>query len=197
MKALGKGSIASVIQIGLSIASVVLWFGLAAVALAALVATAAALGVQGGGNPITIDADIAINADGVLLSGEGPGMLSWPLFGAIVLAAAVMLGGALVIVDRLRRLFVNFTSNEPFNRENAVHLRAIWMVMLGLELAKYAFALAVGWAVATYGRPEGIEQVTIEPGVDISTWASILVLIVLAEVFREGARMREDQDLTI
>jgi hypothetical protein len=37
----------------------------------------------------------------------------------------------------------------------------------------------------------------IEPGFDLSTWTSILVLIVLAEVFREGARLREDQDLTI
>jgi hypothetical protein len=197
MKALGKGSIASVIKIGLSVASVILWIALGAVAIAALVLGAAAIGLQVGGRPITIDADIAVSAQGVRMSGNGPGMLSWPLVAALVLAAAVMLGGALIIVDRLRRLFVNFTSNEPFNRENANHLRVIWIVMLGLELAKYGFALAVGWAIATFGRPEGVSQIQIEPGIDLSTWSSILVLIVLAEVFREGARMREDQDLTI
>jgi Protein of unknown function (DUF2975) len=197
MKALGKGSIASVIKVGLAIANVILWVTLGAVALAALVLGAAALGLQIGARPIAIDADIAVSADGVRLSGRGPGMLSWPLVGALVLAAGVVIGGALIIVDRLRRLFVNFTSNEPFNRENATHLRVIWIVMLSLELAKYGFALAVGWAIAAYGRPEGVNEVQINPGFDLSTWASILVLIVLAEVLREGARMREDQDLTI
>jgi hypothetical protein len=29
------------------------------------------------------------------------------------------------------------------------------------------------------------------------TWGAIVILIVLAEVFREGARLREEQDLTI
>ena len=33
--------------------------------------------------------------------------------------------------------------------------------------------------------------------VDLSTWGSILILIVLAEVFREGARLKEEQELTI
>jgi hypothetical protein len=197
MKALGKGSIASIIKIGLSLVSILIWFALGVVAVTAIVLTATAVSLQLGGSPIMIDAEIAVSANGVRLSGDGPGMLSWPLVAALLLAAAVMLGGALMIVDRLRRLFVNFTSNEPFNRENAIHLRVIWMVMLGVELAKYGFALVVAWAIAAFGRPEGITNVQIEPGIDISTWASILVLIVLAEVFREGARMREDQDLTI
>ena len=33
--------------------------------------------------------------------------------------------------------------------------------------------------------------------IDLSTWGSILILIVLAEVFREGARLKEEQELTI
>jgi hypothetical protein len=37
----------------------------------------------------------------------------------------------------------------------------------------------------------------VEMNVALSTWIAILILIVLAEVFREGARLKRDQDLTI
>lgn len=196
MKALGQGSIASVIKVGLSVASVVLWLGLGIVGLVAVVALAAGVFAQVSG-PFGVDADLTVSRTGVVLRGDDLESLPWPFVAAVLLAAAVGLGGALAIVDRLRRLFENFTSNEPFNRANADHLRAIWIIMLAMELARYGFALAVGWSAAAYGRPQGLEPLMIEPGFDLSTWTSILVLIVLAEVFREGARLREDQDLTI
>ncbi|MBU6405537.1 MAG: DUF2975 domain-containing protein [Alphaproteobacteria bacterium] len=196
MKALGRGSIASVIKTGLSLAGVVMWIGLAIVGMVAALALLAGLAAALSG-PFRVDGDLAVTVSGVTLRGDHPEVLPWPFAAAVLLAAAVGLGGALAIVHRLKRLFENFTSNEPFNRANADHLRAIWIIMLAMEVARYGFAAAVGWSAAIYGRPQGLEPLMIEPGFDLSTWTSILVLIVLAEVFREGARLREDQDLTI
>ena len=48
---------------------------------------------------------------------------------------------------------------------------------------------------------DGIEvpasQAKIHGGVNLTTWFAVLVIIVLAEVFREGARLRRDAELTI
>jgi hypothetical protein len=111
-----------------------------------------------------------------------------------LLAAAVAVAGALIIVQRLRRLFENFTSGEPFSRDNARHLRTIWITMLVMELSRYAI-----WAIATglilVGEPR--DSASIDSPVNLMTWGSILILIVLAEVFREGARLKEEQELTI
>lgn len=196
MKALGQGSIASVIKVGLSLASVVLWVALGTVALVAVLALGAGVAAALTGS-FGVDGDLIVTTAGVTLPGEGLESLPWPFVAAVLLAAAVGLFGALIIVSRLKRLFENFSSNEPFNRANATHLRAIWITMLGMELARYGFAVVVGWSAETYGKPQGLERLLVEPGFDLSTWTSILVLIVLAEVFREGARLREDQDLTI
>jgi hypothetical protein len=42
-----------------------------------------------------------------------------------------------------------------------------------------------------------MQNAEVKLSVDLSTWASILILVVLAEVFREGARMKAEQELTI
>ncbi len=34
-------------------------------------------------------------------------------------------------------------------------------------------------------------------GVNLTTWFAVLVILVLAEVFREGARLRREAELTI
>jgi hypothetical protein len=50
--------------------------------------------------------------------------------------------------------------------------------------------------VSNFGEPVG-SDLTFQIEIDLSTWLSIFVLIALAEVFREGARLKEEQELTI
>lgn len=189
MKALGKGSIASLLKVGLLIAEIVFWICLGVLALAA-VGYSAVLGLVLSG---TIEIDFPL---------DGPWEnLMWQLALPAFIVGAFWLGGAIVIVRRLRRLFESFTSGEPFKRENANHLRVIWMTMLAMELAKIAFAGIVITLIAIYGMPadpdHDVNLNMSSDGFDLMPWFSILVLIVLAEVFREGARLREEQELTI
>ncbi len=130
------------------------------------------------------------------LTYSNPGGATWPVVVPALAIGTVAIGGGLIIVDRLRRLFDSFTSGEPFRRENAAHLRVIWIAMLTVEIARYVLLGAVAAIFAAVGLPEGASA-NFNLNFDISTWMSIAILIVLAEVFREGARMKEEQELTI
>lgn len=199
MKALGKGSIASLVEVGLTIAWYVLWACLGALLLAGVGYAVIQALISNG----TIDASVFDGAEGhVSVAGEktdfewiGPGA-HWEIVAPALIVGAVVIAGGLVIVWRLRRLFDSFTSGEPFRRENADHLRVIWITMLAMEIARYALLAAIGATIATLGAPDG-SRANFTFSFDPSTWMSIATLIVLAEVFREGARMKEEQELTI
>lgn len=197
MKALGKGSVASLVKIGLDVVWVILWIAAIGIGVAALASIAVSMiGPSLLGGALDRDGAIRIDTAGVEITGVGADQLGWPLLVTGFLAGAVGVAAGLIIVDRLRRLFLAFTTDAPFDRANAGHLRVIWITMLVAELSRYAISALVVTLVVTFGRPNGI-SLNVEPGINLSTWAAILILVVLAEVFAEGARMREEQDLTI
>ena len=112
-----------------------------------------------------------------------------PVLTAGLAAAALYLAGILVIVGSLRRIFMTLTAGDPFHPDNVARLRLIGLILAGLELGRYAF-----WAVGAF--LPGVEQRN-DPGVGLTAWFSVLVVFVLAEVFREGARLRREAELTI
>ena len=196
LRALGKGSVASFMQAALMVVWVILWVLAAALAIGA-VSYFVVLALIGAGvlDPSVLDANPNARVEIPGVSLDNPPGFIWPVVVPGLLIAGVAIGGGLVIVGRLKQLFDNCTSGEPFRRENASHLRAIWIAMLVIELSRYAL-LALTAALLTAFGPDDIEG-TFALNIDLSTWASILILIVLAEVFREGARLKEEQELTI
>ncbi len=205
MKALGKGSIASIVHIGLLIAWIALWIAFIAWALAALAyflfLLLTATGVIDPASMPSVDTsgNFQVRIDGI-----DPGALrdlkwtDWHIFGPSLLTGGVTIGGALLIVGRLRRLFDSFTSGEPFRRENAAHLRVIWITMVVIEVSRYALLALFGVMFGLFGAPDSVGSASFSIDSDnFSNWMSILILIVLAEVFREGARLKEEQELTI
>lgn len=205
MKALGKGSIASIVQIGLSIARIVLWVAFIAWALAAVAYFIfILLTTVGVIDPASIQAIDTSGQFQVRIDGIDPGALrdlkwtDWHIFGPALLTGGVTIGGSLLIVGRLRRLFDSFTSGEPFRRENATHLRVIWITMVAIEVSRYALLALFGVMFGLFGAPDSVGSASFSINSDnFSNWMSILILIVLAEVFREGARLKEEQELTI
>lgn len=198
MKALGKGSIASYLEIALRIATIVLWVLLACVAAAAL-AYAVLNGLIAAGvvSPEILSGSRGrVQGGGFEASFDMDSSLAWQVVAPALLSSLVAISGALIIVRRLLKLFESFRSGEPFRKENATHLRVIWITMVVIELSRYAILALTGVLVTAFGEPPGAEM-TFKLNVDLMPWASILVLIVLSEVFREGARLREEQELTI
>ncbi len=65
----------------------------------------------------------------------------------------------------------------------------IGLVLAGLEIGRYVIYGLGAWALPD----AAISQPEFSP----TAWFSVLVVFVLAEVFREGARLRRDAELTI
>lgn len=193
MKALGKGSVASIVKVGLNIAWVILWLCAVGLVFAALAYVGLTMAALGGFLP----ADMINRSDGFVIVLDGEDRLDWRFIVPAFLAGAAMIVGALVIVWRLKRLFHNFTSGEPFSADNARHLRVIWITLLAVELSRIVILALFGVFIVAFGVPAASARTEFDPDLNLMNWAMILILIVLAEVFREGARLREEQELTI
>ena len=199
MKVLGRGSIASWLEMALNVVSVILWIALIGVVVGAI-AFVVIMGLMAAGViPATLfqggHGHVAHGADADITFTMDKGM-AWQVLGPTLLTAVVAVSGGLIIVNRLKRLFASFRSAEPFRKENATHLRVIWVTMTAIELCRYALLALTGLLIAAFGAPAGVD-VSFNLHVNLMTWVAILVIIVLAEVFREGARLREEQDLTV
>jgi hypothetical protein len=112
-----------------------------------------------------------------------------PVAAAFLLAADLYLGAAIVVVGRLRSIFATLIAGDPFHPDNVRRLRVIGGALAVIELGRYATA-ALGHMIF-HGR------LHLEGGVNVSSWFAVLVIVVLAEVFREGARLRGEAELTI
>lgn len=110
---------------------------------------------------------------------------------AIMVIGLVGTPVAYVTLNRLRRIVESVRRGEPFTRDNAARLRTIAWALLGLELL-HVCVVAIASGVSTKEVP-----LRISGNFDLNGWLSILLLFVLAQVFLEGTRMREDLEGTI
>jgi hypothetical protein len=172
LKAIGKGSIASVIAIGLHLVRVIVWIGFAGLSAAIvaipLIPTVAEWISHIDG--VSIDGDIDVDAADFVE----------------VLRYFISFGVALYVVERLLELLKTLRFGSPFVKENATRFRRVgWALLIG-ELSKIVI-----WILA------GVTGAEVEADLDFTLFVAIAAVFVLAEVFREGARMKEEQDLTV
>ena len=181
MRALGPGSVSSFLKVMLDVVRWVLLFsaGAASIAIVAVLLFSFRPDLLSG----------AINLGAFHIRGPWIG----PLAAGTLVAADLYIVGALVIVGRLRRIFQTLVVGDPFHPANVRRLRVIGAALAGLELGRYAFAVIAHLIVHSLG----LAKVDLGGGVNLNTWFSVLVIVVLAEVFREGARLRGEAELTI
>jgi len=112
-----------------------------------------------------------------------------PVIALLLTVVGLYVGGVTVVIHRLRQIFTTLTAGDPFHPDNVPRLRLIGLMLVTLELTGYAISAGQVWLF-----PGGSKEETI---FSPSSWFSILVVFVLAEVFREGARLRREAELTI
>ncbi|HYD45997.1 MAG TPA: DUF2975 domain-containing protein [Phenylobacterium sp.] len=176
MRALGPGSVSSFLKVILDVAFFALWVGVAALGLIALLAILLSFNPDLMGNvTITSDEDL---------------MQRGPYLAAGLLAAALYVGGVLVIVGELRRIFSTLTAGDPFHPDNVTRLRIIGGMLAALEIGRHIVAELSRMLIDAEIR-------SVDSGLNLTAWFAVLVVFVLAEVFREGARLRTEAELTI
>jgi hypothetical protein len=181
MRALGPGSVSSFLKVILDVVRWVLMFSASVISVVIVIALLLSF------KPELLSG--AFDIGGVHLKGAWLG----PIAAATLLAADLYLAGALVIVGRLRKIFQTLIMGDPFHPENVRRLRTIGAALAVLELGRYAFSALAG----LFAHQLGLTKIPTVEGINLTTWFSVLVIVVLAEVFREGARLRGEAELTI
>ena len=177
MRALGPGSVSSFLKIILDVIYVGLWIFVSLLSLFTLVALLFSF------NPDLLAEILPISDAVEAVSKDGP------LFAGALAAWALLLGGWMVIVERLRRIFATLTAGDPFHPDNVRRLRVVGLILAGLEVGRYIFSGMARWLAP--------KTKVIDDSFTLTAWFSVLVVFVLAEVFREGARLRREAELTI
>jgi hypothetical protein len=173
MKLIGRRSVASVLRWVLGFVNIVVAFAVIATGL--MLAASLVMPDFGAG---FIDA-LADNEAGwrTLMLNER----------ATFLAAFVATLSTWWVLNRLRRMFLAVNQGDAFERANVGRLQGVGLGLIGVQIS--AFILA--WTV-----PEGIID-DLDYSVDLGAWLGILIVFMLAEVFRQGAAMRDDQQMTV
>jgi hypothetical protein len=177
LRTLGPGSVSSLLKIALDVAYVLLMIITAVLLLVFL----ASIFIPLANLNITVANE----------SGGRQQPLTRPLLLFGVGALTAYFGGFLLILRNLRMIFRTLTVGDPFRPENVRRLRQIGLIL----------AIVTGgvWLV------QGLVAARLAPGVMDSQGVgelltpvfSVLVVFVLAEVFKEGARLRRESELTI
>jgi len=209
MRALGKGSISSVLSAVLTMASV-------GVAIALVIALFVVVGSPwidlGGNGQLTIPVALRIDEQALHVAAPslGPGTarltkvtgtleFTAPSRSDIVapmLTLIAMLLFAGWALHQLRELFRALRNGRVFARENVRHVQRVgWAVILAEPVRAFITYSAQNYARAHFVG-DGIRFVT-DINVNLGTIFAGLAILVIAEVFRAGTRLDEDQSLTI
>ncbi|MEQ1929020.1 MAG: DUF2975 domain-containing protein [Parvularculaceae bacterium] len=172
MKAIGKYSIASILAWGLHVARVIVFCAFVGLSIAAVF------------TPILPFLAPAIER----LPGVGHDATIDISGGAYVeiMNHFVTFGVMLFIINRLLEILRTLRLGSPFVKENADRFRQVGFGLLLGEAAKIAF-LILG----------EIFDADVDLNFEMTTWIAMAAVFVLAEVFRQGAKMKEEQDLTV
>ena len=115
----------------------------------------------------------------------------YPWIYVVFALGLVALGLIWTIMQKLRAIVGSVALGDPFAMANAVRLKAIGWLMIALQLIGIPLAVAAGKAADLFGEND--------VGFDFSLNAvlSILLVFVLAGVFEQGAKMREELEGTV
>lgn len=94
------------------------------------------------------------------------------------------------IFAALLRMLATVETGDPFIADNAARLQRIGWALLAVQLLDLAFGLAVAWTGEEIPVASGWEP-------SIAGWISVLLVFVLARVFAQGARMRDELAMTV
>ncbi|MFZ4604270.1 MAG: DUF2975 domain-containing protein [Caulobacterales bacterium] len=180
MRATGRGSISSFLKLAVDVAWVV------ACALLGFIWIIAALAIYSliTGNPTFID-NVGENTFNTPLT-----LVVWTVMGSILCV------GAMIVCAYLRGVFETLVAGDPFVPENARRFGAIAIVLAAMEASAMFVATVIRLIFSAFA-PSGQTVAFPLPNINLPIWFAVLTLFVLAQVFREGAAMREEQKMTI
>jgi hypothetical protein len=179
MRATGRGSISSLLKVAVD----VLWvLACAALGFIWIIAAFAIYSIVTGNSTL-------LNLGQYQLT-TGRELTIWIAMGSILSI------GVMIVCAYLRGVFETLVARDPFVPENAKRFTAIGIVLAIMEASGMFVAMIVNVAFGVF-TTNGAALPFRFPNINWPIWIAVLTLLVLAQVFREGAAMREEQKMTI
>ena len=121
----------------------------------------------------------------------------FPTIGVMLVGLAI-LAALFVFFGKLRAIINTVSDGDPFVPANAERLSLMAWLMLGVQLLVLA-AIPFALQLADFARKFGEHaDINIDGGgFDLSGILLVIILFILARVFRHGAAMREDLEGTV
>jgi hypothetical protein len=113
-----------------------------------------------------------------------------------LLGLSVMFALALFVLGQLRALVRTLRDGRPFVPANATRIRWIAFAVIAGEFARAAVMYSANSYVMTHFSASAL-QFDAWPDLNVFTLVHGLIILAIAEVFRTGTRLDEDQSLTI
>ena len=207
---MGRPSISSFLTVVLNVA----WY-FVAFALVLMAGLAALSGFHDFGGTSELDIPVSFNVDALALQVGAPslgiesahlhnvrGSLIFParaagsLVAPVLAGVAIMLAGVLWVVGQLRAVFRTLRDGQPFVPANAIRIRRIGFVVMIGEFVRAAFVFAANSYAMNHFSANGL-RFDARPDLNLFTIVHGLIILAIAEVFRAGTRLDEEQSLTI
>lgn len=104
---------------------------------------------------------------------------------------AVFAPGIIYVCMQLRRILSTLAEGDPFVPQNGPRLTRIAIAIALVELARYITVILLN-AFVDLGTDQPVRL-----SINLAAWAAVVALFILAQVFREGTRLREEEKMTI
>ena len=124
------------------------------------------------------------------LNGEESVGLSRQTLVLSALSGALIAGSFVIIAYLLKRLLFTLMQGDPFIPENINRLRKIWIILALTE----AFRM-VASTMISFMDPN--DAMSLDLDIRFTSWFLVFVIATVAEVFRHGTALRQEQKLTI
>lgn len=158
---------------------VIIWIAVVAGLIAFLLIGAGLIGSLNGG---------AVKVPGMetYVDGVKPGQFVAGLAGLVVFAP-----GIIYVCLQLRRILSTLADGDPFVPENGPRLTRIAIAIGLVELGRYVTVILLN-AFVDLGTDQPVRL-----SINLAAWAAVVALFILAQVFREGTRLRDEEKMTI
>ena len=100
------------------------------------------------------------------------------------------------VMTQLRAVFRTLRDGQPFAASNATRVRRVAWALIGAEVLRAGLVYFANSYAATHFVADGL-RFDAAPHLNLFAIFNGLVILVIAEVFRAGARLDEEQSLTV
>ncbi|MXO91136.1 DUF2975 domain-containing protein [Pontixanthobacter aquaemixtae] len=146
--------------------------------------------------PVMLFMQDTISAEVAAKYGEAAGAFPGLAFAGVFLIGLTILALAFMFFGKLRRIIGTVGEGDPFAPANAKRLNNMAWLMLGVQILMIP-AGALGFYLAQWADEIETANINIDGGVDGTGILMVIVLFILARVFRHGTAMREDLEGTV